>query len=62
MMSEDNELLKDRRVKYDALKASGINPYGGRVDGLMPIKDVLAGFEEGKQIKIAGRIMAWRSM
>ncbi|MFT7637136.1 MAG: lysyl-tRNA synthetase class 2, partial [Candidatus Omnitrophota bacterium] len=42
--------------------ASGINPYGGRVDGLMPIKDVLAGFEEGKQIKIAGRIMAWRSM
>jgi len=52
----------DRRKKLEALREAGIDPFGGRYPGAMPIHDVLAACSENeeKPVKAAGRIMAIR--
>lgn len=60
-MEEVNEIIKQRIKKLKALKDKGINPYGGKYSRSCDIKDLIQNFEEGKEVSIAGRIMAIRS-
>ncbi len=57
---EIDEIKQFRIQKLNALREKGLNPYGGRVEGLSPVADVLAGFAEEKAAFTAGRIMSKR--
>ncbi len=62
---ELSEVLQIRRDKLDALKQAGKNPYEiTTYDRDAFTSDIVENFEqmEGKRVKIAGRIMAWRDM
>jgi lysyl-tRNA synthetase class 2 len=60
-VEEINELMKERLKKLDALRAAGVNPYGGKVEGLQSVKSVLEPFEPGMTARVAGRLLSWRS-
>ncbi|MBN1526711.1 MAG: lysine--tRNA ligase [Candidatus Omnitrophica bacterium] len=57
---EENELIKTRKAKLDAIGASGIYAYGGRFDVTSTIKAVCDNFTESAAVTVAGRIMACR--
>ena len=38
-MQDDNDLIQQRRKNLAAIKELGINPYGGRLEGLCAAKD-----------------------
>ncbi len=71
------DLLADRRAKLDKLRvAHKADPFGGRVDGLTPLADAKAGYDESADaahkanpdddrrpvVKVAGRVMQHRVM
>ena len=61
-----NEMMRVRREKMDAFRAMGISPFGHRYEvtdyaaDLKKEYDHLAEDEEGKEVRIAGRLMAIR--
>jgi len=55
-----DEIKQVRQEKLDALAQKGLDPYGQRFQDVMPIKEIIDGFKEGKQVIAAGRIMAKR--
>ena len=57
-----SEHMQVRREKLEALIKKGKNPWGGRFDRTHYNQDVVSHFEEldGKEVVIAGRIMARR--
>ena len=55
---EIDEIKQFRIQKLNALREKGLNPYGGRVQGLEPVVDVLKCFAEEKPAFTAGRIMS----
>ena len=62
------QLEQARRDKLAKLAALGIDPWGGRFDGTMPIAqvrehgaDVAREAEDGPTVRVAGRIMLQRS-
>lgn len=57
---EENELIKQRKAKLDAINKKGIYAYGGRFDTSSFIKEFTDNFAEGKTVNLAGRIMACR--
>ena len=57
---EENELIKQRFLKLDAITAEGIYAYGGKYETTSTIKELKDSFEEGKTVSLAGRIMAAR--
>ncbi len=57
---ELNEIKNVRIEKRNSLQAKGISPYGGRFERSQTIDQVLKNFTEGKQVVIAGRIIANR--
>lgn len=57
---EENELIKQRKAKLDAINKKGIYAYGGRFDTSSFIKELTDNFAEGKTVNLAGRIMACR--
>ena len=62
---EMSEILRVRREKYANLVESGKNPYEETVfERTSNAKEILDSFDdfEGKEVKIAGRIMSWRDM
>ena len=59
---EHSALLAVRREKLQALKDRGVNPYGGRFDTTHSPAELQANFQEGLQVKVAGRVSAWRDM
>jgi lysyl-tRNA synthetase, class II len=61
-MDEENELIALRRKKLDALRAKGVEPYGGGFEVTGPIAEVREKFEEGETLRAAGRITAHRDM
>jgi len=61
-MDEENELIALRRKKLDALRAKGVDPFGGGFDVSGSIADVREKFKEGETFRIAGRITAHRDM
>jgi lysyl-tRNA synthetase, class II len=61
-MDEENELIALRRKKLDALRAKGVDPFGGGFDVTGSIADVREKFKEGETLRVAGRITAHRDM
>jgi len=60
-MSEHSRIVKERLEKIDALREEGRVLYGGRFDISGTIKELLDGYEEGKKVTAAGRLMALRA-
>lgn len=60
-MLSESELVRERKAKREAYLREGANPYGSRFLPIEPISEILGRFEEGKRVRIAGRIMARRS-
>ncbi|HEY7861941.1 MAG TPA: OB-fold nucleic acid binding domain-containing protein, partial [Gemmatimonadaceae bacterium] len=64
MTSDDlNFVLKARREKHDALIARGLSPYAyafARTHGAAAAVAALGDAEEGGEVRVAGRIVAWR--
>lgn len=60
-MEEINDLIKQRIIKLENLRAKGINPYGGKFVKSFNINELLQNFSEEKEAVIAGRVMAVRS-
>ena len=61
-MDEENELIALRRKKLDALRAKGIEPFGGGFEVTGSIAEVREKFKEGETLCAAGRITAHRDM
>ena len=64
-MEEINDLIKQRIIKLENLRAKGINPYGGKFVKSANINELLADFEDAaaqsREVTVAGRVMAVRS-
>lgn len=63
----ENEIFQQRTAKAEAIRASGIDPFGSRFDGSRAIADCRAGFipdqeEPPQTVTVAGRLMAMRLM
>jgi len=58
---ELSELIEQRKLKLEALKAKGITVYPASVPEHITIGEAISGFEEGKKVAVCGRIMAKRS-
>src|SRR5919204_6125091 len=61
-MEDENQLIALRREKMEALKASGINPFGRGFETSGTIAEVREKFAEGTTLRAAGRITAHRDM
>jgi lysyl-tRNA synthetase class 2 len=61
-MDEENELIALRRKKLDALRAKGVEPFGGGFEVTGSIAEVREKFKEGETLRTAGRITAHRDM
>jgi lysyl-tRNA synthetase class 2 len=61
---EQNEQIQVRMDKLKELKENGVNPFGSRYEITHHAAEILADFEnlEGKDVTVAGRIMAKRAM
>src|SRR3989338_7003866 len=57
---EENDLIKQRRAKLEALAKGGVYAYGGRFEASSSIQALTDDFAEGKAVSLAGRIMAAR--
>ncbi len=57
---EDNELITKMKAKLEAIMKSGGYAYGGSFKVSSSIKELKENFAEGKQVVLAGRIMAAR--
>lgn len=60
--SSEEELIAVRREKVAKIRDLGVNPYGGRFVTSTHPAEIKANFEEGKQVKLLGRITALRDM
>ena len=61
-MEEENELIALRRKKLEALRAKGVEPFGGGFDVSGSIRRCANKFKEGETLCAAGRITAHRDM
>ncbi|MBQ3288784.1 MAG: lysine--tRNA ligase [Kiritimatiellae bacterium] len=61
MAQETNEYREQRLQSLAALKELGFEPFGGRYDHT-DLRDVRAAFEEGKRVRVAGRLLMIRRM
>jgi lysyl-tRNA synthetase, class II len=59
-MEEVNELIEQRHKNLDKMKSRGMDPFGGLFEASSSIVSVKEGFEEGKEARVAGRVMAKR--
>jgi lysyl-tRNA synthetase class 2 len=57
-----NELLAIRRQKLNALRASGLDPFGSGFETTGSPGEIRAAFAEGQSVRTAGRITAHRNM
>ncbi|CAN5425361.1 lysine--tRNA ligase [soil metagenome] len=66
MADEQNQYEQERRAKREQIRALGLDPYGGRVEGLCPLNEIKAsykpemGHDSGPVVKVAGRIVLKR--
>lgn len=60
-MQPDSELISERKAKREAYLKADLSPYGGRFLPIESLAEILGHFEEGKHVRIAGRVMARRS-
>jgi lysyl-tRNA synthetase class 2 len=61
-MEPISELLAIRRQKLEAMRGLGHAPFGARFDVDGSVGEVRAGFAEGKAVRAAGRVTAFRDM
>ena len=59
-MSHINDIEKQKRDKLKEIESSGIYPFGEKYQVDRFIGDIKSNFEEGKSVRVAGRIMASR--
>jgi len=57
---------QERLRKLEGLRARGVDPFGSRYDGVMPIQPLTdtspdGGYAEGRPVRVAGRVMAIRN-
>ena len=57
---ELNEIIKQRLDKLDAFRRAGMEPFGFRFERTGPVASVTADFQEGRAVKLAGRLFARR--
>jgi lysyl-tRNA synthetase class 2 len=57
----EDHLEQERLKKLAAIRQKGLDPYGSRLDGVLRIGDVVAQYQEGKTVRVAGRMMASRN-
>ncbi len=57
---EENDLIKQRKIKLEDIAKSGIYAYGERFGVTSHIKDLTGDFLEGRTVVLAGRITAAR--
>jgi lysyl-tRNA synthetase class 2 len=62
MSEERSELLEIRRAKVEQLKALGVDPFGKAFPDTESAQSRLDGFEEGRAVRLAGRVLAHREM
>jgi len=60
--AETTDQLAVREQKRDALRRMGVDPYGGRFEGALSSAAILEDFEDGKEVRFAGRILSHRDM
>jgi lysyl-tRNA synthetase class 2 len=64
-LEEINDLIRQRLIKLDNLRANGIDPYGGKFAKSVDINELLKGFDDAaakeQKVAIAGSVMAIRS-
>ncbi len=60
--STSEELIAVRREKLAKLKELGLDPYGAAFDTTITPGALKADFEDGKQVKLGGRLLAIRDM
>lgn len=60
--SNQDDLIAVRREKVEKIRALGVNPYGGRFDVTTSPAQLKEEFEEGKHVRLLGRITALRDM
>src|SRR3954464_1526106 len=67
-MHESSEYEQQRREKLQRLREIGVDPFGGRVEGLSPLANIKAsykpefGHDAGPVVKAAGRVLLKRDM
>ena len=59
-MEEVNDLVAQRYINLEKMKSGGMDPYGQVFHNAESIVSVKEAFEDGKQARIAGRVMARR--
>ena len=60
--SGEEDLIAVRRAKVEKIRALGVNPYGGRFEVTTSPAQLRQNFEEGRQVRLLGRIIALRDM
>ena len=61
-MDETNSLIEQRRTKLAALRARGLDPFRSKFAPKDTCADARAGYVEGREVSIAGRVTAHRDM
>lgn len=59
-MEPVDDLKASRLAKLSHLRQKGIKPYGQKFADIQPVFEVLGNFQEGRQVIVAGRILANR--
>jgi len=60
-MASLDEIRQTRLEKKKKLEDKGFNPYPAQVEFDLSLKEVTDNFEEGKKVKVVGRVMSLRS-
>ena len=61
-MEPENDLIAQRREKLNALRARGVEPFGGAFETSGSIAEIRDKFKDGETFRAAGRITAHRDM
>ena len=61
-MDDTNSLIEQRRAKLAALRAKGIDPFQNKFTPAETCAQARAGYAEGREVALAGRITAHRDM
>jgi len=61
-MTEENELIAQRREKLETLRARGVEPFGAAFEISGDLAEIRGKFKEGEILRAAGRITAHRDM
>ena len=62
MSEERSALLAVRREKLQKLRELGVDPFGGPFPGTESTEEIKGKWEDGKKVRIAGRIVSHRDM